>query len=325
MEHAQSDLKKLIKSPLNLEESHIKTIAYNLLCAMNYVHSADVLHRDLKPANILVNEDCGIKVCDFGLARGLNSEVPAEPETEEPVIPEPEENKAETQPAPAMKRPMLQKTKSKVNPLNKEMTGHVVTRWYRAPELILMEREYTKAIDVWSVGCILAELCAMQSGNAATFMDRDPLFPGSSCFPLSPDLKTKQRRAGFPSTANDQLAVIFNTIGTPTEEDMAIISDERAQVYLQSFGYTAKASLNGKYPATNPMMIEILESTIQFNPNLRPTVAEMLKNPWFDDVRDLKLETNMQIPASFEFENNEQITIEEIREYFIQQVDQFNP
>lgn len=161
MEHAQSDLKKLIKSPLNLEESHIKTIAYNLLCAMNYVHSADVLHRDLKPANILVNEDCGIKVCDFGLARGLNSEVPAEPETEEPVIPEPEENKAETQPAPAMKRPMLQKTKSKVNPLNKEMTGHVVTRWYRAPELILMEREYTKAIDVWSVGCILAELCAM--------------------------------------------------------------------------------------------------------------------------------------------------------------------
>ena len=57
MEHAQSDLKKLIKSPLNLEESHIKTISYNLLCAMNYVHSSDVLHRDLKPANILVNED----------------------------------------------------------------------------------------------------------------------------------------------------------------------------------------------------------------------------------------------------------------------------
>ena len=70
---------------MNLEETHIKTIAYNLLWAMNYVHSADVLHRDLKPANILVNEDCGIKVCDFGLARGLNSDpIPAEPEAQEP-------------------------------------------------------------------------------------------------------------------------------------------------------------------------------------------------------------------------------------------------
>ena len=84
MEHAQSDLKKLIKSPLNLEESHVKTIAYNLLCALNYVHSSDVLHRDLKPANILVNEDCEVKICDFGLARGLNSEPVAAPE-EEPI------------------------------------------------------------------------------------------------------------------------------------------------------------------------------------------------------------------------------------------------
>ena len=151
------------------------------------------------------------------------------------------------------------------------MTGHVVTRWYRAPELILMEQHYTKAIDVWSIGCILAELCSMMSGNAATFMDREPLFPGSSCFPLSPDLKTKQRRAGFPSTSNDQLAVIFNTIGTPTEEDMLLITDERAKVYLESFGYTARAPLSGKYPATTPSLIEILEQTIQFDPTKRPT------------------------------------------------------
>jgi mitogen-activated protein kinase 1/3 len=83
------------------------------------------------------------------------------------------------------------------------MTGHVVTRWYRAPELILMEREYTKAIDVWSVGCIIAELCAMLTANAPTFMDRTPLFPGTSCFPLSPDMSTKSKRAGFPSSQTD--------------------------------------------------------------------------------------------------------------------------
>lgn len=55
-------------------------------------------------------------------------------------------------------RGKLVRSKSKNISLTKQMTGHVVTRWYRAPELILMEREYTKAIDVWSVGCIIAEL-----------------------------------------------------------------------------------------------------------------------------------------------------------------------
>ena len=57
MEHAQSDLKRLIKSSIFLQEMHIKIITYNTLCAMNYIHSANILHRDLKPANILVNED----------------------------------------------------------------------------------------------------------------------------------------------------------------------------------------------------------------------------------------------------------------------------
>lgn len=46
-------------------------MVYNLLCAVRYLHSANVLHRDLKPANILVNEDCSVKICDFGLARSI--------------------------------------------------------------------------------------------------------------------------------------------------------------------------------------------------------------------------------------------------------------
>jgi mitogen-activated protein kinase 1/3 len=94
-------------------------------------------------------------------------------------------------------------TRANSNPLMKEMTGHVVTRWYRAPELILVEREYTTAIDVWSIGCIFAELQSLLKRNAKTFLDRKPLFPGESCFPLSPDLNTKFRRAGFPSAAGD--------------------------------------------------------------------------------------------------------------------------
>lgn len=46
-------------------------MVYNLICAVKYLHSANVLHRDLKPANILVNEDCSVKICDFGLARSI--------------------------------------------------------------------------------------------------------------------------------------------------------------------------------------------------------------------------------------------------------------
>mmetsp|Transcript_33773 Transcript_33773/g.33263 ORF Transcript_33773/g.33263 Transcript_33773/m.33263 type:complete len:156 (-) Transcript_33773:805-1272(-) len=69
IEYAESDLKKVVKSAIHLQILHIKTVTYNLLCAVKYIHSAGCLHRDLKPANVLINEDCTIKVCDFGLAR----------------------------------------------------------------------------------------------------------------------------------------------------------------------------------------------------------------------------------------------------------------
>lgn len=76
MDFVETDLKKVIKSQLKLTELHIMVIFYNLLCGLKWVHSAQVLHRDVKPSNILINEDCHIKICDFGLARsvvGLNS------------------------------------------------------------------------------------------------------------------------------------------------------------------------------------------------------------------------------------------------------------
>jgi len=71
MEYAESDLKKIIKSNINLEILHIQTIIYNLLCAIKYLHESNVLHRDLKPANVLINEDCTVKLCDYGLARSI--------------------------------------------------------------------------------------------------------------------------------------------------------------------------------------------------------------------------------------------------------------
>jgi mitogen-activated protein kinase 1/3 len=97
----------------------------------------------------------------------------------------------------------LIKTKEQRRNMKRELTGHVVTRWYRAPELILLEKDYGPAIDMWSVGCIFAELLGMMKENAATYLDRKPLFPGKSCFPLSPDKSVKQERNGFPYSTED--------------------------------------------------------------------------------------------------------------------------
>ena len=69
MEHFASDLKKLLNSPVYLTNYHIGRLSYNLLLALKYLEHVGVLHRDIKPGNILINEDCEIKLCDFGLSR----------------------------------------------------------------------------------------------------------------------------------------------------------------------------------------------------------------------------------------------------------------
>ena len=85
----------------------------------------------------------------------------------------------------------MKKMKSKKKSFKRELTGHVVTRWYRAPEVILLEKGYTAAIDIWSAGCIFSELLGMIKENCPTYLDRTPLFPGTCCFPLSPDRHAK--------------------------------------------------------------------------------------------------------------------------------------
>lgn len=68
-----SDFKKLLNSVPNTEitEMHIITLLYNQLCAINFLHTLNIVHRDLKPANFLLNENCSVMICDFGLARVL--------------------------------------------------------------------------------------------------------------------------------------------------------------------------------------------------------------------------------------------------------------
>ena len=103
-----------------------------------------------------------------------------------------------------------------------------MTRWYRAPELILLEKDYGSSIDIWAVGCIFAELLSMMQDNYPNINDRKPLFPGGSCFPLSPDNSGAKNTTGMPYAVNDQLNVMFDVIGTPSEEDTSFLTDLKA-------------------------------------------------------------------------------------------------
>jgi mitogen-activated protein kinase 1/3 len=70
MEISELDLEKMLNEfQVEIDEQHVVTIFYNLLCAMNFIHSTNVMHRDIKAQNILIDEDCNIKICDFGLSR----------------------------------------------------------------------------------------------------------------------------------------------------------------------------------------------------------------------------------------------------------------
>lgn len=118
-DYMESDLHAVIRANI-LEDIHKQYIIYQLLKSLKYMHSGQMLHRDIKPSNILLNSDCQVKVCDFGLARS-----------------------------------MVQYSDNAQNPV---LTDYVATRWYRAPEILLGSTSYTKGVDQWSVGCIIGEL-----------------------------------------------------------------------------------------------------------------------------------------------------------------------
>ena len=100
---------------------------------------------------------------------------------------------------------------------------------------ILLERDYGPPIDIWSVGCIFAELLTMLKENAKSQFERKPLFPGTSWYPLSPssNMQASKKRDNSVSK-EDQLWVIIDKLGTSCEEDSSFISDSGALVYRKT-------------------------------------------------------------------------------------------
>mmetsp|Transcript_86710 Transcript_86710/g.232594 ORF Transcript_86710/g.232594 Transcript_86710/m.232594 type:complete len:436 (-) Transcript_86710:168-1475(-) len=214
MELCDSDLKKLCRSATWLSALHLRRMLWTLLCGLKYVHSAGIYHRDLKPANCLVNQGCDVKICDFGLARVLQSQ-------EQDTL---------------------------------GRTDYVVTRWYRAPEVVLLASEYTVSIDVWAVGCILCELVA-----------RKPAFAGKDHL--------------------DQIRKIVGVLGTPAEEELSWLPESGpARSFLKKCPCAPKAQWPVILPSASSAAVEAIEAMLCFDPAARVTVQDAMRLRYFDSL-----------------------------------------
>lgn len=244
----QTDLHRVIQTQ-DLTDDHIQYFIYQTLRGLKMIHGANVIHRDLKPSNLLINSNCDLKICDFGLAR-IAEDVDAGPGSNT--------------------------GQHGGNGGGGAMTEYVATRWYRAPEVMLTAAKYSKAMDVWSCGCILAELFA-----------RRPLFPGRDY--------------------RHQLLLIFNLIGTPgaggnggnSSAELACIDSPRAREYIASLPqyrspedwtpWLSNSSKRGSNNPVSPLGLDLLRRMLVFDPSQRITAAEALAHPYlaaYHDPRD---------------------------------------
>jgi mitogen-activated protein kinase 1/3 len=231
LDFMETDLHKIIYSKNKLTDEHIAYFLYQLLKGLKFIHSAYVMHRDLKPSNLLLNGNCDLQVCDFGLARGVKAEVDI------------------------------------------QLTEYVVTRWYRAPEVMCSCSEYDHKIDVWSSGCILAEL-----------LGRKPLFPGDDYI--------------------KQMNLIFEVLGTPSEDQMSFISNDKAAHYIRQLKKQPKKSFKNLFPDASDNSLDLLEKMLEFNPEHRIGVDEALAHPYFKAFHNEK-EPVCDEAFNFDFENGD--------------------
>ncbi|KAE9597495.1 hypothetical protein Lal_00029973 [Lupinus albus] len=252
----ESDLHQVIKANDDLTPEHHQFFLYQLLRGLKYIHAANVFHRDLKPKNILANADCKLKICDFGLARVSFNDAPSA------IF----------------------------------WTDYVATRWYRAPELCgSFFSKYTPAIDIWSIGCIFAE---MLTGK--------PLFPGKNVV--------------------HQLDLMTDLLGTPPAESIARIRNEKARRYLSSMRKKQPVPLSEKFPNADPLALSTLERLLAFDPKDRPTAEEALADPYFNGLSNIDREPSTQPISKLEFEfERRKLAKDDVRELIYREILEYHP
>ncbi|XP_031091895.1 mitogen-activated protein kinase 19 isoform X2 [Ipomoea triloba] len=215
----ESDLHQVIKANDDLTHEHHRFFLYQMLRAMKYMHTANVYHRDLKPKNILANANCKLKICDFGLARVSFSDTPT----------------------------------------TVFWTDYVATRWYRAPELCgSFFSKYTPAIDIWSIGCIFAEV-----------LTGKPLFPGKSVV--------------------HQLELITDLLGSPSPETISVVRNEKARKYLMDMRKKNPVPFSEKFPSVDPLALRLLQRLLAFDPYFKG-LAKIEREPSCLPISKLEFE-----------------------------------
>ncbi|CAO3577117.1 unnamed protein product [Absidia cylindrospora] len=260
LECCDTTMSDIIHSNIELEPVHYRWFMYQIFSALHYIHSANVLHRDLKPSNILVNQNCTLRICDFGMARGFVNSTSLD---------------------------------------HPSMTHYVVTRWYRAPEIMLSYSSYDKAIDMWSAGCIFAEL-----------LGRRVLFKGTDYV--------------------DQLKKIIGVLGLP--QDTSFWDETTSESVIEYIRNLRNAdglpppsecidfcTLFPNCPADG---IDLLVSLLQLDPKKRLCAEASLCHPYVDDMRDPAEE--MTCPVQFDFNSFEHIHDQgELRDCIVNEVAAF--
>lgn len=252
----ESDLHQVIKANDDLTPEHYQFFLYQLLRALKYIHTANVFHRDLKPKNILANADCKLKICDFGLARVAFHDTPTA------IF----------------------------------WTDYVATRWYRAPELCgSFFSKYTPAIDIWSIGCIFAEI-----------LTGKPLFPGKNVV--------------------HQLDLITDLLGTPLQEVVSRVRNEKARRYMSSMQKKPPVQFSQKFPNADPAALRLLQRLLAFDPKDRPTAEEALADPYFKGLAKVEREPSAQPVSKLEFEfERRRVTKEDVRELIYREILEYHP
>eukprot|EP01097_Dermamoeba_algensis_P008917 TRINITY_DN6132_c0_g1_i1.p1 TRINITY_DN6132_c0_g1~~TRINITY_DN6132_c0_g1_i1.p1 ORF type:complete len:442 (+),score=74.26 TRINITY_DN6132_c0_g1_i1:68-1393(+) len=256
-EYAELDLFEIIKHhrenlKVPISESTVKSLIWQVLNGINYLHCHWIVHRDLKPSNILVMGEGGgepgvVKIADFGLARLFQSPL----------------------------RPLSE-------------NGVVVTIWYRAPELLLGSKHYTRAVDIWAIGCIFAELLLVK-----------PIFPG--------------RENPSSSFQEDQLQRIFSVLGKPSPEvwpsvvylpEWKKISSNPPAPTPSNPSSATSSGWSNSHPISNlrkyfsglslqysqtyqKEAFDLLSKMIEYDPSKRISAADALEHPFFKDLNTL--------------------------------------
>lgn len=247
-----TDLHKVIHSAQTLSDRHVQVMMCQLLRGLSHLHAAGVAHRDLKPANVLLTADCHLKIGDFGLARGdMNGERTCS------------EAGSDAGSDAGMDGPAA------------DLTEYVVTRWYRAPEVMLLPRQYDTALDIWSAGCILCEM-----------LGRKAIFPGKNHI--------------------DMICRVAGILGSPSSDQLDWLPDNtEAAKFLRQVcppGAQAGVPFSRLYPKASAMSLDLARQMLDWHPRRRPTAKEAQAHEWLVNLMPRKPAKDPE-PFDWTFDN----------------------